>query len=162
MTTLRHPFEAILSWLDSLPPDPRITIAMGVLIHLPDFKLPDDVLGDDRGLGVLREWLSPNQKRASIVIGKVVTFRALVNFSCRNFFSQERQQYTKDFQLEFKRHLEDEKNHELAKKISDNLQQLPLRNAQWMKIARAWEQLCATNLSDAALDLYERKNPLRL
>ena len=56
--TQQHPFEAILGWLDSLPPDLRHTIALVVLLHVPDLTKPDDWSDRDGGETVLREWLS--------------------------------------------------------------------------------------------------------
>jgi hypothetical protein len=161
MNIQRHPFEAVLGWLDSLPPDLRHTISAVVLLLIPDLPKPDDWFDRDSGESILREWLSPAQRRASTVVGKAVTFRSIVDFKCKNFFAKDRQESIRDWQLQFREHLVARGNHDFAEKIGDHLQQLPLRNAHWTKAAQAWDRLCDTHLSDAALELYERENPPR-
>jgi hypothetical protein len=160
--TQQHPFEAILGWLDSLPPDLRHTIALVVLLHVPDLTKPDDWSDRDGGETVLREWLSPTQRRAATVVGKAVIFRAILCFKCKNFFSKDRQESIREWQLQFREHLVETGNNDFAEKIGDHLQQLPLRQAHWTKAAQSWDRLCDTDLSDGALELYEHENPPRL
>jgi len=159
MSAQQHPFEAISGWLDTLPPDLRNTVASCVLLYVPALVRDDDWL--ERADEVLREWLCPTQKRAVDVIGKAVTFRALVNFACRNFLEKDRRDASVPQNLWMQEYFNQKGNIELAKKLGDFTRQLPLRNAHWAKAEEGWRQLCATGLSDARLELYERLNPPR-
>ena len=157
-----HPFEAILTWYNSLPPDFRKIVALLVLVHLPDFEVPEDMSLTDDSEACFRRWIALEQTHPATIVGKALIFRAIVDFTCRNFFFKERQESIKNWNLGFREHLLQKEDYEFAEKVEHMVEQMPLRNAHWLKAAESWQQLCMTDISDVALELYKYNNHPKL
>lgn len=151
MTELPNPLLSIVNWLDQLPPDHRHTLSAMVVHHLPDIVLPTQAYYTDGGAEFLRGWLSDPKDDISVIIGKVVIMRALIDFTCNDRFTKTGQELS---EIKFSESINYalEKGHdELAAKMAHSQSQSPLRNAQWSKAGDAWKELCKTELSDESL-----------
>ncbi len=159
MNKQQHPFEAIIEWYDSLPPDLRQTVSIMALMLIPELVVPEGTMYEDAGEALLRRWLSPEQRRANDVVGKALTFRAIIDFKGRNFFSKERQVANDRMRAGLAEQFRENNDPEFAAKFAHSNEQSPLRNAHWTKAGESWKRLCASALSDAALEEYEALNP---
>jgi hypothetical protein len=163
MTPQQHPLLAILSWFDAQPPEVQETIAHLVLMHLPE--IVDQLYGSERLIFIsdtkglvlkLRQWLQPHElDRPRDDVGKAVIFRALVDFSCQNRFTKKGWDDFDGDQTAIREQADVENIKDIADMADELIQRLPFRAALWLKAGRSWEQLCAGDLSDPALRLFE-------
>jgi len=149
----RDPISAIVSWLDAQPPEVKDTIAILVMMRLPEFELFSHHLNI---LPELYKWLQEDERdRLLVTTGKAVIFRALVNFTCRRHFSKEGWDEMTGDNAWIKDQVAGEGQEDVANMAATLLQGVPFRKALWLKAARSWEQLCANDLSDEALARFQ-------
>jgi hypothetical protein len=144
------PLSAAVAWLDAQPPDVQYHLALFVMMHIHGVGLFEKT---QDCVAALREWLlADGQGDQMVTTGKAVMFRALVNFSCRHFFTKKGWDAIEAHNAALRERAAAKGQENIVNLVTRMLQEKPFRAALWLKAARSWEELCAGVLSDAALE----------
>ena len=153
------PLEAIITWFDARPPEIQQTLGYFIMTRLPNGEL---IFERKYYVSKLREWvLGDHDKRPMVQGARAVMFRALVNFTCRKYFSKEGWKDMIETHEWIREHAYDyfeqvERPDEMVNIAANMLQEAPFRRAAWLKSAGSWQRLCAAELSDESLDRFSR------
>jgi hypothetical protein len=150
------PTERIAEWLQHQVPEVRATIAFVVLGFQGDAT---SAMSPD-ALQELLSWIDTKERGKTVTLGRALTFRAVVEYSCGLKFSADGWTEAEGFYDRILADAEagDAEAQRFSQETERTLHGIPFRAAQWARAGKSWRTLVDEHLSDEMLRQWELKN----
>lgn len=141
-----NPIESYIEWLETQPKEVKETVSflVGALAYGPKIDPNEEAMKD------FYAWLRDCPGKYETA-GKVITLKAMMDFTFKDWFTKEGQAKTLDRFLKVKAHAEKEAPNMVAM-AERMIATKPERDAMWSKTGEEWAALKAGPLSDDTLN----------
>jgi hypothetical protein len=159
-----HPLDILLDWYTQLATDKQESLAIQILLYIPDFSLPislDELFSQKQSIEYFHNYINESKaKNIPQTIGVTLCLRSIITYHLRKYNQLIDEQILDDISLRTAvvEKLSKKCNEDDIKKLKKCFDINPYHYSSWTQINDSWKLLCNNALNDEYLSKWLLSN----